>query len=383
MRDSLLPLHVASHSRIASKDMTAGPPAIALRAVSKRYGDAVALQPLDLEIREGEFFCLLGPSGCGKTTTLNLLGGFVAPTSGEIHLRGARIDQLPPHRRPVNTVFQSYALFPHMTVRANVALRAARWRASGRRRRRSACSRALERVGVSELAERMPDPALGRPAAAGRGGARARQRAGRAAARRAARGARPEAPPAAADRARGDPPRGRHHVRVRHARPGGGDGARRPHRGHERRTDRAGGDAARDLPAPAQPRSSPTSSARRTCSTSCSTAASRDCPTARSCPRRHARPARRRSSCDPSRCVVSREGEGLPARLVHTSFLGQGDPPRAPARRQRARVTASIAGSDRGRLEQLELDQELRVSWHEDDAVVLLAQPQNEEGHDA
>jgi spermidine/putrescine ABC transporter ATP-binding subunit len=95
-------------------------PAIDLRAVSKRYGGQLALSPIDLQIEEGEFFCLLGPSGCGKTTTLNLIGGFVAPSSGEIHIRGQRVDRLPPHRRAVNTVFQSYALFPHMTVRDNV-----------------------------------------------------------------------------------------------------------------------------------------------------------------------------------------------------------------------------------------------------------------------
>ena len=93
---------------------------IELRGVVKRYGSANALRGLDLEIRDGEFFCLLGPSGCGKTTTLNLIGGFVAPTEGEIWIQGRRIDTLPPHKRPVNTVFQSYALFPHMNVRENV-----------------------------------------------------------------------------------------------------------------------------------------------------------------------------------------------------------------------------------------------------------------------
>src|SRR5919108_5224270 len=94
---------------------------IELRGVSKRYGANVALRELELEISDGEFFCLLGPSGCGKTTTLNLIGGFVGPTEGTIWLRGQRIDTLPPHKRPVNTVFQSYALFPHMSVRDNVA----------------------------------------------------------------------------------------------------------------------------------------------------------------------------------------------------------------------------------------------------------------------
>src|SRR3989441_11214338 len=95
-------------------------PGIELRMISKRYGTHTALQPTDLEIRDGEFFCLLGPSGCGKTTTLNLVGGFIAPTSGEILIRGENVNRLPPYRRAVNTVFQNYALFPHMTVRDNV-----------------------------------------------------------------------------------------------------------------------------------------------------------------------------------------------------------------------------------------------------------------------
>jgi spermidine/putrescine transport system ATP-binding protein len=89
--------------------------------VSKQYGTHAALQPLDLEINEGEFFCLLGPSGCGKTTTLNLIGGFAEASTGEIRIRGELVNTTPPHRRKVNTVFQSYALFPHLNVRDNVA----------------------------------------------------------------------------------------------------------------------------------------------------------------------------------------------------------------------------------------------------------------------
>src|SRR5579863_9083188 len=100
---------------------SAGTPAIQFSGVSKRYGSQVALHPIDLEIRDGEFFCLLGPSGCGKSTTLSLIGGFAAPSSGEIRISGELVNQTPPHRRKVNTVFQSYALFPHMNVSDNVA----------------------------------------------------------------------------------------------------------------------------------------------------------------------------------------------------------------------------------------------------------------------
>jgi spermidine/putrescine ABC transporter ATP-binding subunit len=141
----------------ASVQVTGEGPAVAVefRGTSKRYGDHQALLPLDLTIREGEFFCLLGPSGCGKTTTLNLLGGFVEPSGGEIRLRGERIDRTPPHRRPVNTVFQSYALFPHMTVRDNVGFglkmaKVARAEARGR------VEQVLEQVGLAQFADRMP-----------------------------------------------------------------------------------------------------------------------------------------------------------------------------------------------------------------------------------
>jgi spermidine/putrescine transport system ATP-binding protein len=96
-------------------------PAIELIEATKRYGEAVALDRVSLEIGQGEFFCLLGPSGCGKTTTLNLIGGFIPLTSGELRIEGRRVNDLPPHKRNVNTVFQSYALFPHMTVAENVA----------------------------------------------------------------------------------------------------------------------------------------------------------------------------------------------------------------------------------------------------------------------
>jgi spermidine/putrescine transport system ATP-binding protein len=101
--------------------MSEAQPAIELIAATKRYGSSIALDAVTLSIAAGEFFCLLGPSGCGKTTTLNLIGGFIPLTSGELRIEGRVVNELPPHKRNVNTVFQSYALFPHMTVAANVA----------------------------------------------------------------------------------------------------------------------------------------------------------------------------------------------------------------------------------------------------------------------
>jgi len=102
-------------------------PAVSLRRVTKRFpetrldDEVVAVDELDLDVTDGEFFALLGPSGCGKTTTLRMVAGFEFPTEGSVHIHGAEMGRRPPDRRPVNTVFQSYALFPHMTVAENVA----------------------------------------------------------------------------------------------------------------------------------------------------------------------------------------------------------------------------------------------------------------------
>src|SRR3989441_10780214 len=94
---------------------------IRLANLTKRFDDVVAVDDLSLEIERGRFFAMLGPSGCGKTTTLRMIGGFELPTSGVIELAGRNVTGLPPYRRDVNTVFQSYALFPHPTVFENVA----------------------------------------------------------------------------------------------------------------------------------------------------------------------------------------------------------------------------------------------------------------------
>ena len=94
---------------------------ITLTSVTKQFGDTVAVDDVSLQIEGGEFFSLLGPSGCGKTTTLRVIGGFVYPTTGEVSINGEIMAETPPYRRPVNTVFQNYALFPHKTVAQNIA----------------------------------------------------------------------------------------------------------------------------------------------------------------------------------------------------------------------------------------------------------------------
>jgi spermidine/putrescine transport system ATP-binding protein len=95
--------------------------AVELSAVTKRFGEFIAVDELTLDIYEGEFFSLLGPSGCGKTTTLRMIAGFEEPTKGGISVDGDQMRRVPPYRRPVNTVFQSYAIFPHLNVFDNVA----------------------------------------------------------------------------------------------------------------------------------------------------------------------------------------------------------------------------------------------------------------------
>ena len=93
---------------------------VRLTGVTKRFGDVLAVDDLDLNVADGEFFSLLGPSGCGKTTTLRMIAGFEFPTSGSLTIHGREMALNPPNERPVNTVFQSYALFPHMTIEENV-----------------------------------------------------------------------------------------------------------------------------------------------------------------------------------------------------------------------------------------------------------------------
>ena len=96
-------------------------PAVDIKGITKRFGDVVAVDNIDLEIADGEFFAMLGPSGCGKTTTLRMIAGLDFPTTGSLKIFGEEVGTLPPNKRPVNTVFQNYALFPHLNVIDNVA----------------------------------------------------------------------------------------------------------------------------------------------------------------------------------------------------------------------------------------------------------------------
>jgi spermidine/putrescine transport system ATP-binding protein len=131
------------------------PGRVVLSGVSKVYGKAYAVQNLDLDVRAGEFISLLGPSGCGKTTTLRMIGGFEFPDAGGISISGRAVHALPPHRRPVNTVFQAYALFPHMSVARNVAY-GLTYASVPKSEIGARVRDALAMVRMSHLADRMP-----------------------------------------------------------------------------------------------------------------------------------------------------------------------------------------------------------------------------------
>ena len=130
--------------------------AVKLAGVTKRFGEFVAVDDLTLDIYEGEFFSLLGPSGCGKTTTLRMIAGFEEPTSGGISVAGDPVRGVPPYRRPVNTVFQSYAIFPHLNVFDNVAFGLRRAGVKGEELRNRVLD-ACEMVQLSGFEKRRPN----------------------------------------------------------------------------------------------------------------------------------------------------------------------------------------------------------------------------------
>ena len=134
--------------------------AISLERVSKRFGPVLAVEETTLDIRDGEFFSLLGPSGCGKTTTLRMIAGLEAPDEGRILLRGADVTTVPPNHRNVNTVFQHYALFPHMSVVDNVAF-GLELKKIPRGDRRDRVARMLEVVQLEGMEKRKPSQLSG------------------------------------------------------------------------------------------------------------------------------------------------------------------------------------------------------------------------------
>ncbi len=135
--------------------MTSSNGSVELIGVTKRFGTVTAVDSLDIQVQPGEFLSLLGPSGCGKTTTLRMLAGFEEPSEGEIRISGTAVQTIPPHKRDVNTVFQNYALFPHMSVSENVAYGLRQKKVNkaeiGRR-----VGEALEMVKMGTLANRRP-----------------------------------------------------------------------------------------------------------------------------------------------------------------------------------------------------------------------------------
>ena len=139
-------------AEVADEDRLTGQ-GLVLRGVTKKFGDFTAVDDLDLTVPPGSFFALLGPSGCGKTTTLRMVAGLEVPTAGTIHLSDRDIAHDKPYRRPVNTVFQSYALFPHMTIFENVAFGLRR---SGNKDVKAKVAETLDLVELGDYAKRKP-----------------------------------------------------------------------------------------------------------------------------------------------------------------------------------------------------------------------------------
>ena len=144
-------------AHVHKQDMTA---AIRFQGVSRHFGVVRAVDGVDLVIAAGEFFALLGPSGSGKTTCLRLIAGFERPTAGTISIFGKDATASPPYRRPVNTVFQDYALFPHLNVRDNVAY-GLMIRGDAKKSRRDAADEALSLVALSGFGDRKPSELSG------------------------------------------------------------------------------------------------------------------------------------------------------------------------------------------------------------------------------
>ncbi|EAR25975.1 putative ABC transporter ATP-binding protein [marine actinobacterium PHSC20C1] len=148
-------MHASAQPASSESDTKTAPGAVTLTGVTKQFGDFTAVEALDLEVKPGEFLSMLGPSGSGKTTVLRMIAGFENVTSGSIRLSGLDVTEVPPHARQVNTVFQDYALFPHLTIAENVGygLRVA---GVPRAERAAQVGVALEQVRLSAVSNRLP-----------------------------------------------------------------------------------------------------------------------------------------------------------------------------------------------------------------------------------
>ena len=221
---------------------------VELRGCTRDFGAVRAVDALDLAVHEGELLSLLGPSGCGKTTTLNLIAGFVTPSAGRVIVDGRDVTARPPHERGLGVVFQSYALFPHMSVFENVAF--------GLRERRVAKAEIGRRVEEALALVRLQGRENGGRVSSGAACSSAPRWRVPLCSRRASCCSTSRSPPSTGSCARRcgrssrDPARGRHHDHLRHARSVRGADPLRPHRGHEPGTHRAARAAARDLRSP-------------------------------------------------------------------------------------------------------------------------------------
>ena len=220
-------------------------PLLTVSGLTVRYGTTVALHGLDLIVNRGELFVLLGASGSGKTTLLRAIAGFVQPDAGHIELDGTELARLPPHRRPVNTMFQSYALFPHMSVAANIGFGLRQQR----RPRAEIAARVAEMLALVRLegfAARRPHQFPAASSNASRWRAPGAQSAA-AVARRAAVGAGSQPAHRNARRTGAAATASRHQLHPGDARPGGGTDDGRPHRRDAGRAPGAGRYAGRGL----------------------------------------------------------------------------------------------------------------------------------------
>jgi spermidine/putrescine ABC transporter ATP-binding subunit len=139
---------------------TKDPAFVRFKGIEKRFGDLVAVQPMDLDIAEGSFVTLLGPSGCGKTTLLRMLAGLETPTRGDIYIKGRRVNDTPIHKRNLGMIFQNYALFPHKTIFDNVAF-GLKYRGASRAQIKEKVEKALETVRLPGVGNRMPSQLSG------------------------------------------------------------------------------------------------------------------------------------------------------------------------------------------------------------------------------